>query len=265
MMRIVLVAAGLAMLAGCASGPRGPSRAAIDRMLVRAPGKAQPSKVIATELALARTARGEGERTAYSEFAAPGAVIHGRDGPVDAATWLASRADPAEAVRRNARAVWMSCDSLTAVSQGRFRTPSGIVGTYITAWELQNNGEYRWSYDVTSPDDPQPPATLASVPGDSDIPEENRIVIDALDSAQGFVGDCPRAGAGAPPPVPASVNTDPAARSGLTVARDGTLRWYWLHDADGQRRFVLDILQEGAWQTALDRPIPPVQESGSEL
>ena len=35
-----------------------------------------------------------------------------------------------------------------AVSQGRYRDPEGKVGNFVTVWERQGNGEYRYVFDA---------------------------------------------------------------------------------------------------------------------
>ena len=82
-----------AALAACASNP-GPTRSQrdrIERVLATSPGQAQPSKIVATEIAFSRAAREKGQWSAFAEYAASGAVIHGRNGPIGAAPWLASQ------------------------------------------------------------------------------------------------------------------------------------------------------------------------------
>ena len=108
------------------------SRERIERVLAGAPGQAQPSEIVAAEIAFARAARENGQWTAFREFLAPGALLHVRSGPIEADPWLAVQTDPPEAVQWGARSVWMSCDGALAVSQGRFREPDGTVGTFVT-------------------------------------------------------------------------------------------------------------------------------------
>ncbi len=159
MLKSAIAAVALAaLLAACTSGPPRTPRAVIDRALATAPGAAQPSRVVAAELAFARAAREQGQWTAFRETVAPGGVIHGRTGPFAAEPWLAQQANPAQSVAWAPRAVWMSCDGKLAVTRGRLREPDGKVGTFATVWQQQSNGDYRWIYDIAGLDDPQPPA-----------------------------------------------------------------------------------------------------------
>lgn len=121
-MRAVALVLFLA-LAACAGsgGPPKPNKrqmAVIDRALASAPGAAQPSTVVAAELAFSRAALEKGQWTAFRLFAAPGAMLHGGNGPFAIAPWLATQTDPPQAVQWKPRVVVMSCDGALAVSQG---------------------------------------------------------------------------------------------------------------------------------------------------
>lgn len=244
-MRLALacLALGAAVITACApAGPKGPPVAVINRALQGAPGEAQPSNIVATELAFARVAREEGQWTAFRRFAAPGAMIHGANGAVPAAGWLAGRADPAEAVQWAPRAIVMSCDGATAVSMGRFRSPEGIVGNFVTMWERQPDLTYRWVYDAGGPDVPQPPPQAK--------PEEGDIVVTAMDSVKGMVATCPREGDPVLPP-PADSPVGKRAQD-AKLSGDGTLRWRWEHRGEGEKYVAAEYWYNGRWETAIE-------------
>lgn len=246
-MRIVIAAAASLALAGCASsGPPRTPRAVIDRVLKNAIGEAQPSKVVAAEVAFARMAREEGQWTAFQEFSADGAVIHGQGGPIEAGPWLLGRENPPVAVQWAPKAIWMSCDGALAVSTGRFRDPEGTVGTFVTVWQRQADDSYRWAYDSGSADDPQPPPRRPDEPAG-----EDDIVVTAYDSIKGLVADCVRRGESVPPPP--DIAQAEGTRGGSTLSRDGTLRWRWEHDPANNRRLVVDFYSGGMWQVGLDQ------------
>nr|WP_137677303.1 hypothetical protein [Parerythrobacter lutipelagi] len=247
MIRTIALVATISLLASCASGPPRMSRQAIDRALVGAPGMAQPSKIVAAELAFARAAQDDGQWTAFREFMGPGALIHGRNGPFDAGPWLSAQSNPPVAVKWAARSVWMSCDGTLAISRGRFLDPQGEVGTFITLWQQQENLEYRWIYDLGAPDDPQPAA--------AEMAADAGIVVSAEDLIQGYVADCPGEPNLMPAPTMSVVGNTTRYRGGNSP--DGTLRWRWEHRADGTRRFYSQYFSEGIWQTAVDHSIPP--------
>ena len=256
-MRLISAIALAAMLAGCASGSSIP-RERIERALAKAPGIAQPSKVVAREIEFARVAQEEGQWTAFRAFAAPGAIIHGPDGPIDASKWLAGRKNPPEAVRWSPDTVWMSCDSTVAVSQGRFRDPAGIVGTFVTVWKLQPDRAYLWVYGAAAPDDPQP-APRVEEPVDPDA-----IVVSAIDSIRGIVGDCPQRDGNAPSPVPNAIAHD--TKHGGGRSPDGTLYWEWYQFNDGAGRFVSSFAKNGVLEpgATLELSEPKVSATGGE-
>lgn len=247
-MALIACAALLPLLAACASTP-GPrySRGTVDRVLATAGGAAQPAKIVAAESAFARAAREDGQWTAFRAFAAPGAIIHGKNGGIVAEDWLAGRADPDEAVRWGPRAVMMSCDGVLAVSRGRFLTPEDTVGTFVTVWQQRRDGEYRWVYDAAALDDPQPVREHNAPPADDEI------VVTALDMVQGRVADCD--GSEGAPALPASIAQRRAA-PGSWVAPDGTLSFHWRHTGTGTRDMTVIWLKDGAWGEALSLSWP---------
>lgn len=237
----------VALLTSCASGPPRIPRDVIDRALVGAPGEAQPGKIVAAEIAFAQAARDEGQWTAFRKFMAPGAVIHGVNGPIDGAAWLATQNDPPVAVQWAASSVWMSCDGKLAVSRGRFRDPEGLVGTFVTVWQRQDDGAYRWIYDIGASDDPQPDARVDN--------DGAGIVVSADDIIQGYVADC--RGPGTPlPRGPFWVMAD-SARYSREVSPDETLKWSWVHEADGTRKVAIHYLSEGKWEKVPMQTFPP--------
>jgi hypothetical protein len=254
-MRLLAGALILAMslaLAACAGGPPKPTKrqmAMIDRALAGAPGAAQPSTIVAAELAFARAAKEQGQWTAFRQFAAPGALLHGPGGPFAIEPWLATQTDPPEAVQWKPRTVVMSCDGALAVSQGRYRDPDGKVGNFVTVWERQGDGEYRYVFDVGGDDVPQPPPRkeLEAQPGD--------IVVTELDAIQGLVATCPRAGNPVLPPPAIPLGED--GKTDAKLSRDGTLRWRWEHRADGTRYIAADYFYQGRWVTAIEQSLVP--------
>lgn len=231
-------------------GPPKPTKremAQIDRALSIAPGAAQPSRIVAAELAFSRAARERGQWTAFGLYAAPGALLHGADGPFPIAPWLARQTDPAQAVQWSPRAVVMSCDGALAVSQGRFRDPEGKVGNFLTVWERQANGDYRYIFDAGGEDVPQPPPRQAA--------EEGNIIVTALDAVKGMIASCPRGGAAIPPPPPLAVGEE--GKTDARLSRDGTLRWRWEHRPDGTRYAAAEYFYEGRWETAFEQSLVP--------
>jgi len=246
---LLLTGALAATLTACA-GPRpGPSAKVIERVLSKAPGKAQPSTIVATEVAFARDAREQGQFAAAQQYAASGAMRHGRNGPVVFAAITNSPDDPETLNEWGPRTVVMSCDGALALSVGRFRDQEGLVGNYVTTWVRQPDNSYKWIYDVAGRDDPQPPPRRQFEDGD--------IVVTAIDSILGLVATCPRTGEVVPPPPALSLASDNPGDARLS--RDGTLRWRWEHRPDGTKHVAAEYYYEGEWVSAFEESLasPP--------
>jgi hypothetical protein len=158
---------------------------------------ADPSAVIAADLALGRIARDKGQWRAWREAAAPGAVLFAPRA-VDATAWLKRRAEPAAPERWQPRTVWMSCDGGHAVSQGVW-SRGAASGGYVAVWERQEKGDWKWLLREEGP-----AADLGEAP----------------EMISGRVADCaglPRRRRPGEPPAP----IDPAD----AVSSDRSLRW----------------------------------------
>lgn len=233
-------------LTACVGGPQRPRFApgVIDRALASAPGEAQPSRVVATEVAMSQAEKAEGVWAARSRFTAPGAIWHVNEGAVGAVERMDSMAKLDGTADWGPRTVVMSCDGALAVTLGRFRSISGKFGTYVTTWVRQANNSYKWIYNTDWIDDPQPPPR----PDVGD--EDSLITVIGIDAIQGLVASCPRAGAPVPPPPAISLaNDNPGAAQ---LSRDGTLRWRWEHRSDGARYVRVEYWYEGEWVTAIE-------------
>lgn len=233
-------------LSACASsGPRGPSNKVIERVLATAPGKAQPSTIVSTEIAYARAAKEQGYAPAALAFAAPGAQIHLRSGvvPIEAIASAFAQADVQS--QWGPRVVVQACDGSLALSQGRFLDSEGKVGNYVTAWVRQSDGSFKWTYDAAGLDDPQPPPRPDFEDGD--------IVVTALDLVKGLVATCPRQGETVPP-APA-VPAGSGGASAMQVSGDGTLRWRWEHREGNLKYVTADYYFEGEWVTAIEETL----------
>ena len=239
----LLLAAGAAVPQGAAQerggyergGPAGRGRMAY----------ANPSEVIATEIAFAQLAQEKGQWTAFAYFAAPDAVMFA-PGMVYAQGWLKGRANPPAAVKWQPHAVWSSCDGSLAVSHGAWQAGKEN-GWFTTIWQRQPDGTYRWVLDH----------------GDS-----LAAPLAAPDMLAGLVADCPdrpHRGEGPPPardgksrgnkPPKVDKNAplpplDPAQRNGRSG--DGTLSWAIAVGPDNARHLTVTWKKDGQDQTALD-------------
>lgn len=241
-----------ALLSGCAAQQQRQQRARVanmaERVLDQAGSIGDPGRVAAADIAFARLARDEGQWTAFARYAADGAMIHTRNGPIPAAPWLAQQVNPPVSVAWTPNTVWSSCDGTLAVSFGRSQDPEGLVGSYVTVWELQSDRSYKYVYDMGAPDNPQP-----APPVRDDIPED-AIIVPGMTAIEGRIADCPDARIAAPqiPVVPQSM-----PQSGGGIATDRTLRWSWQHSEGGNRSVRVYWVRDGAVQEALLFEAPP--------
>ncbi len=90
--------------------------------------RADPAKVIATELAFARAAQEKGQWTAFAEFAADDAVMFVPE-QVNAKEWLKRQKNPPQAVRWQPHQVWSSCDGTLAVTRALGSGPMAASAT----------------------------------------------------------------------------------------------------------------------------------------
>lgn len=136
-MRNLLAAATmLALVAGGAVAARERNR----------PLAANPSGFIAAEIAFARLAQDKGQWTAFRETAAPDAVMFVPQ-RVRAQDWLKSKKDPAEAIKWQPHAVYISCDGNVGVTTGAWQNGSAN-GYFTTVWLREpKKGKMTWVLD----------------------------------------------------------------------------------------------------------------------
>jgi hypothetical protein len=149
-MRYLTLAAVFALGACAPSGPRP----------LAVPQSANPSAIIAAEIAFNRLAKDKGQWTAFRETAAKQATMFVPE-VVDAQTWLKGRADPAKPVKWQPHKAYMSCDGKTGVTTGAWQRPDGSVGYFTTVWfwmekgkpdprqpaNAMGEGEWKWVLD----------------------------------------------------------------------------------------------------------------------
>jgi hypothetical protein len=224
----------LPALAACATGsPRtgGPGRYGV---------AANPSAVIATELAFARTAREEGQWTAFKQYATEDALWPA-PAFVSVHQSLRGEADPAEPIAWEPDAVWMSCDGSYAVSTGPANHPSGKRSRFVTVWQRQANGEYRWVLD-------------------QGFDLEDGYAQPEMISAR--VADCPQRASGA-----RRAKRFPSPQRGLAwtsgASPDGTLAWTTRQSADCARTLTVRTRQDGEMREVYRREsAPPPRREG---
>jgi hypothetical protein len=111
MRHLLIPAIAMSLLAGCSdpddirNRPLGPN----------------PSAFIAAEIGFARLAQDKGQWTAFRETAAPEAVMFVPQ-RVKARDWLKLQKDPAEAVKWQPHAVYVSCDGNAGATTGAWQS-----------------------------------------------------------------------------------------------------------------------------------------------
>ena len=232
MNRLLLSAIAILPLAACAAGPNSGNRYLAPR--------ANPSDVIAAELAFARAARDDGTWTAFRDYATKDAQWPGpRFESVQAA--LKGEADPAQAIVWEPDQVWASCDGSFALSSGPATHPGGKRSRFATIWQRQNSGEYRWVLD-------------------QGFDLEDGYAAPAMIPAR--VADCPPGRLGRSG-RPAKARRADAWSSGQSD--DGTLVWATELHADCSRTLVVSAKRDGAMTEVFRRVSspPPISAGGA--
>lgn len=205
---------------------------------------ANPSAVIAAELAFAQDAQARGQWTAFAAAAANDAVMV-TPRMVWAQQWLKGRANPPVALRWQPYEVWSSCDGSLVVSHGVWR--AGGAGTqsgwFTTLWRREFDGSYKWVFDHGDDGPPttaEPDMIVAHV---ADCPPRARRPEGAEDGQEGRRR--PR-----PPKPPKAIKVaqlpplDPTRREG--AAADGSLRWEVTVAPDAARTLTVRWTHDGA-------------------
>jgi hypothetical protein len=202
------------LLAGCA-----PQR----ELPRQVPQSANPSAVVALELAFAREAKEKGEYTAFRKYAARDAIVF-RPQPVLFSEYAKGMKDPVTATRWQPHEVYLSCDGRTAITTGAWQEGKE-TGYFTTVWQwfprskteaaLQPQGtigEGEWKWTLRHGDTLKEPMQRA-------------------ESITTKVASC-KGRANAPlsaPPIGAKMKT------GLSI--DQSLQWTWVVTPDGARNF----------------------------
>jgi hypothetical protein len=186
----------------------------------REPGRsyANPSAVIAAEIAFAKLAQEKGQWTAFRATATKDAAMFAPQ-LVLTQDFLKKKADPPVAVKWQPHQVWSSCDGSLAVTRGAWQRPDS-TGYFTTVWQRQKDGKYKWVLDQGE-----------ALPMPLDAPD--MIVAKVADCPPGFRGKTSK-----PPKLPPAP-LDPAHRSGKSD--DGTLTWDVTVTPEGARRFVVTM------------------------
>ncbi|HUQ13481.1 MAG TPA: hypothetical protein VM055_04320 [Novosphingobium sp.] len=219
MRHVVLFA--LVALSACSTGPRYDDR--------RLAPSANPGQVIATERAFAREARDKGTWTAFRHYATKDAQFPPPPAWTNVQQSLKGTPDPARAILWGPDAAWSSCDGSFAATTGEASFPGGRKSRFLTIWQRQDDGDYRWVLDQ------------------------------GFDSAGGEID---------PETIPARVAECPAKRRsdrpvrrgeawGSGTSNDGTLTWSTRIAADCGRTAVITMAGPNGTEEVFRKTAPP--------
>lgn len=213
MRRLAIAATSLSMIAGGAVIAR-----------ERDPLAANPSAFIAAEIGFARLAQEKGQWTAFRETAAPEAVMFVPQ-RVNARDWLKSQKDPAEAVKWQPHAVYISCDGNVGVTTGAWQ--KGPANGYFTTVWLRDpkKGKLAWTLDH------------------GDALATPREASDFIASKQAVCGSRPAV------PIEAGGEGEDMA---VGLSPDQTLSWTSTVRADKSRRLTVRLWDGKAMATVID-------------
>ncbi|MEJ2408769.1 MAG: hypothetical protein P8Y48_05360 [Novosphingobium sp.] len=222
------------LLAAVATGIAAPASAERHRRPAGT-GTANPSALIAAEIAFSRMAHEKGQWTAFRKFADDEAVMFVPQ-PVMAQDWLKKQKDPPQSVQWEPYQVWMSCDGTLGVTKGAWTRPDGSVGYFTTIWKQQKKGDYRWVLDqgdgLTTP--LKKPGWLSAT-----------------------VADCPKRQGGRRPdgPTDAHEKRREAGMDGMGRSDDGTLSWSYHVAADYSRTLSVSLRKGGEMTEVLSSSV----------
>jgi hypothetical protein len=200
---------------------------------------ANPSGIIAAELGQTRIIRGKGAKglkQAFKSYIADEAVIFAPDAVNAREYWRKTGTLPI-APERSPYSVWMSCDGTQAVVQGVWRRDAA-AGTFISVWERQKDGGYKW---VMTREDNAAPAGEAP-----EMLTAKIATCRARPSHAGGAGPGRGGRKGKPPEIPHKPG----------MAADETLRWQWHEDAAGNPLFVAEMWTGGGYEEVLKQRFP---------
>ena len=217
MKRLVLVALAMS-LTSCAG----------NKQPVFQPKIANPSAVIAAEIAFNRLAQEKGQWTSFRQTAAKDAVMFVPQ-PVLAQEWLKGKADPAQSVKWQPHKAFMSCDGKTGVTTGSWQGPGDTVGYFTTVWQWaekgkKGDGEWKWVVDHGDP---------------LTAPREVKEMIETK------VASCKGS-------APASLIAPPEnAKMKMGLSRDQSLSYTWIVQPDGARTIEIKLWNGETTETVI--------------
>ena len=224
-------------------------------------GSANPSAIVASEIAFAKLAREKGQWTAFRDTADKDGIMF-LPQAANAQRFLKGRKDPPQTIAWQPGRVFIACDGSYGISTGPWKRPDGSTGTFITLWRQQSDGRYKWALDFGS---------------------NKAFGADAEDGIEARIADCPaRRAPGVTPSVggetPAQAELrewgegagsrkrpkppkyevvripDPAPADGTGQSRDGSLHWAWT-SGEKARSLTVKMRYQGEEKTVIDEHV----------
>ncbi|WP_225207492.1 hypothetical protein [Novosphingobium huizhouense] len=233
---LALLSLGLAASAQAQPGPR-PIRPL-----------ANPSALIAADIAFSRLAQDKGKTRAFAETADKDAEMFAPR-RLAVAEWLKRKKADAP-LKWQPHGAWVSCDGSAGVTRGGWQS-TGASGWYTTVWQQQKKGDYKWVLDqgdttakpVEAPDFLE--GRIADCPARPHRPDSE----DRRRQSQPGDKDQPLPPlAGPVPQLAAPAGSD--AKDGRS--RDGTLAWRSIVLPDGARDFTVWLWKDGAMTAVIE-------------
>lgn len=212
---------------------------------------ADPSAVVAAEIAFTRLAREKGQWTGFRATADKDAIMFLPQAS-NALAFLKKQKDPPQSVAWQPGRVFISCDGTYAISTGPWKRPNGKSGTFITLWRLQQDGGYKWALDFGAD---------KAFSGDPEDGVEAKVADCPLrgmrrgDRAEGGRNDGQyRAMPRKRPKLEIVRIAIPAPANGEGQSEDGSLHWAWT-SGEKARSLTVRMRYEGAEKTIIDEHV----------
>lgn len=225
-------------------------------------GSANPSAVVAAEIAFAKLARDKGQWTAFRDTADKDGIMF-LPLATNAQRFLKGRKDPPKTIAWQPGKVFIACDGSYAVSTGPWQRPDGSTGTFITIWRQQDKGDYKWALDFgstkpfgTNIEEDGIEAKIAECPArrapgvSPQVAGETPAQADLREWSEG-AGRNKRP---KPPKYEVARIPDPAPANGTGQSRDGSLRWAWT-SGEKARSLTIKMRYQGQDMTIIDEHV----------
>ena len=209
-----------AALSACAGAPSEPQGFQ--------PKLANPSAVIAAEIAFNRLAQEKGLWTAFRETAAKDAIMFSPQ-PITAQEFLKDKTDPAVSVKWQPHKAFMSCDGKTGVTTGAAQYPDGRQAYFTTVWQLFQRS-------------PQDAGTWKFVVDHADVIAKARPAPEMIETRVANCKGAPSAIIQAPPE---------GAKMKMGLSRDQSLNYTWVVHPDGARTLEVKLWNGQAHDSVL--------------